>query len=298
MSYFADVTITDEYGQGVELTAMNEMRIVEPIRLVGSTFEGTTIDANFWTTSVANSATASQSNNKMTLASGTNSAGSSTVQSVATSRYTGGSQHRYRGQIRLGDTGTANNIRRWGCFDANNGAFFQLNGSVLSVVTRKSTVDTVVASGSWNTGTTYVPTLTNATTYEIYYTSKSVFFVINDHKVHTVSSTTDTWSDSNNFPIRGENTNSGNTTDVSIEFWAHTMYRLGKIHTESRYKYVHGAATTLCKRSAGRINNVVINANSGTTITLYDDGAGGTTNAFAIIQPNQIGTLTYDCSFF
>lgn len=42
------------------------------------------------------------------------------------------------------DAGRANNIRRWGYFDANNGLFFELNGTSFNVVIRSSTTGSVV----------------------------------------------------------------------------------------------------------------------------------------------------------
>lgn len=47
-------------------------------------------------------------------------------------------------------TPTTNVIRRVGCFDADNGLFFELNDSTLYVVVRKSGVDTKVAQSAWN----------------------------------------------------------------------------------------------------------------------------------------------------
>lgn len=52
--------------------------------------------------------------------------------------------------LALGDTGKANNTRRWGYFDANNGLFWELNGTTLNVVIRNAGVDTKVAKASWN----------------------------------------------------------------------------------------------------------------------------------------------------
>jgi hypothetical protein len=49
-----------------------------------------------------------------------------------------------------GDVGRFNNVRRWGYFDANNGIFFELNGTTLYAVLRNAGVDTKVASTSWN----------------------------------------------------------------------------------------------------------------------------------------------------
>ena len=43
-----------------------------------------------------------------------------------------------------GDTGKANNVRRWGAFDSENGIFFELNGTTLNAVIRNSRTGTVV----------------------------------------------------------------------------------------------------------------------------------------------------------
>jgi hypothetical protein len=52
------------------------------------------------------------------------------------------------------DTGVVGNVRRWGMYDDEDGVFFELSGSLLSVVLRSSTsgttVDTKVQQSDWN----------------------------------------------------------------------------------------------------------------------------------------------------
>lgn len=56
--------------------------------------------------------------------------------------------------IGCGDSGKANNVRRWGAFDSDDGFFFSLEGTTLYAVIRSSTsgsiVETKVPSTSWN----------------------------------------------------------------------------------------------------------------------------------------------------
>lgn len=54
----------------------------------------------------------------------------------------------------LGDTGKANNTRRWGYFDQNDGVFFEMQGTTFNIVLRSSTsgsvVETRVPQNQWN----------------------------------------------------------------------------------------------------------------------------------------------------
>lgn len=132
MSVFKKTQLNDQYAFIAECTPMDELRVAEATRIVGTTFEGTTIDTNFWTSTPTNSATIAQANNQMLLSSGTNSAGSAILQSVRKARYIGSVSNRFRAQIALGDTGVASNTRRWGMFDGTDGAYFELAGTTLS----------------------------------------------------------------------------------------------------------------------------------------------------------------------
>jgi hypothetical protein len=73
----------DEYGWSAENTPMGDMRIVEPFRLVGATFEGTTIDANYWTTASTDAPAAiAQANAQLLMTSGTANGATVTAYSV------------------------------------------------------------------------------------------------------------------------------------------------------------------------------------------------------------------------
>lgn len=279
MSVFGQ--LRDQYGFSVEATPMDELRVIEPVRLVGTTFEGATLDTNFWTSTLAGSGTATVGSGMLSLATTTTSGSSAVIQSIRNARYTGGSSNRFKAQIRLGNTTTTNNVRRWGAFTTgagSNGCFFEESNGALSIVTRKNNSDTPVASASWNKNTT-VPTLTNVNSFEIYWTNKSVYFTINGVLVHTVTTTTATWSDSKNFPVRIENKNTGVGTAETIEVWTATISKLGKIKSEMIYKYVSGAATTVCKLSQGKLHKIIHGGSAASTITVYDN----TTNSAPVI---------------
>ena len=279
----------DQYGFVVENTPMDEMRAVTPVRLAGATFIGTTVDPNFWTQAqTGTGAGSAQANGALTVSSGTDATGTASIQSIVRARYTGGSANRFRAQIQLGDTGNANNIRRWGMFDGTDGAYFELNGTTLNIVTLKTGTPTRVASSSWNASTT-VPTLTDCQSYEIYITNKTVYFVIAGVLKHTATFSTTTWADTTNLPVRIDSTNSAGTTSYTITARVATIYRLGQLETSPRYNHISTATTTILKYGAGMLHNVILNNPTNNTITIYDNtSAAGT--VIAIINPGSSAT--------
>jgi len=304
MSYFKKIQLTDVYGFGVENTPMDEQRVVEPVRLVGTTFEGTTLDTNFWTATLGANGTAAVASGMISLATTADSGSSAVVQSVRFGRYIAGTANRFRAQIRLGDVTTTNNVRRWGCFSTgagSNGAFFEEANGALSIVTRKNNSDTPVASASWN-GSTTVPTLTNVNTFEIYFTNKKVYFTINGTLVHTITATTATWSDSKSFPIRLENTNTGVGTVETLECWVVSISRLGKIKSEVTYKYITTAATTVCKYSQGKIHKILLSGSGANVVTVVDNITGSTPVIATINGQNNVPQIidfgADGCPFF
>ena len=299
MTIFKTTQIKDQYGFAAENTPMDELRAVSPVRLVGSTFVGTTIDPNFWTAAqTGTGAGTTQANGAVTIASGTSNTGTASLQTVRRARYNGGSSNRFRGQIQLADTGNANNIRQWGMFDGTDGACFELNGTTVNIVTWKTGTPTRVASTSWNNNTT-VPTITEINSYEIYVTNAKVYFVISGVLKHTVSATAATWTDTINLPVRITSTNSAGTTSYEITARVATIYRLGELQTNSTYFHGTTAATTILKYGAGMLHHITLSNPVGTLISIYD-GLSAAGNVIAIIstpaQANPV-TLNYNLPF-
>ena len=213
---------------------------------------------------------------------------------------------RLRGTLQL-DAGTANNTRRWGIgYGASlptitDGAWFQMSGTTFSVVTMKGGLATTVNSGSFNglLGGTYSPD-TNIHTYEIYYTSSYVYFVVGELILHTVHATAATWTSTMGFHAFFDNKNSGTATSVTLAARVFTLYRLGRSETEALHVNIHGAnAGTVLRNGPGRLHSVIINAAAtGTSISLYD--ATSATNPIAIISPgtNSMGSYNYHLNYY
>jgi hypothetical protein len=283
--------MSDAYGFEVENTPIGEMRVVQPIRLVGTQFEGT-LDTNFWTAAVANAATVANSSASMVLTSGTNTAGSAKLYSVRRARYIATEANGYRAVIQLGDTGIASNTRKWGvAFGATmptltDGAYYQLSGTTFSIVTLKNGSPTAVNSGSFNgtNGLTYTPT-TNATVYEIYWTNSRVYFSVGGILLHTVIASASTWADTMSHYVYMDNINSGNSTSVTLTARAATIRRLGGLMAQPSSKYqagTTGAGGTVCKRVPGNLHELLISGVvNNAVVTLYDNTADSGTILFS-----------------
>jgi hypothetical protein len=299
MTYWPQTQLKDQYGFVSELTPMDEVRVVTPVRLVGSTFVGTTLDTNFWVAEQLSGATVTQVSGSIAFATSGVANSWASLRSVRLARYVGSSSNRYRAQVQLGDTGTTNNTRKWGAFTTTDGAYFKIVNTTVSVCTLRFGVETAVASASWN-GSTTVPTLTNVNTYEIYWTNAKVYFVIGGVLVHTVSASTATWTTTTTLPLRTENYNTaGSTTAVRMEVRVATITRLGNLETEPKYYHFTSANTYIMKYGPGKLHHVTLNNAAGTLITIYDNvSAAGDTIAI-INTPAQANpvTLQYGIAF-
>lgn len=296
MSYWNEIKLSDTYGFQVENTPMGEQRVIEPVRLVGSTFEGSVWNPIFYTTGATGTGAAvTLGGGWAVLSAGTTSAGTATLQSVRKARYTGASSNRYRAQINMSALVATNHINRWGAFDGANGCFFQTSGTTWSVVTRSNSADTVVNSSSWSDSTT-TPTETNCNSYEIYWTNKSVYFAINDVLVHKKTATTIPWSQSKSFPTRAESINQSGTTNYNLNIWVATISRLGKLETDPMYNYISGTSTNLLKSGAGNLHSIIVTDNVG-TLTIYDSLTAGGTQIAVIDAAKVIGSIEFHVPF-
>jgi hypothetical protein len=293
MSYWNQIQLNDNYGWIVENSPMGEQRITEVNRLVGASFHNGTLDPNFWN-SYTTGGTITQASGQCMVYSGTGTTTSAFLKSVRKARYTGGSCNRYRAQVVFNLTGTTN-IRRFGCYDEQDGAFFELSGNTLYSVYRNNLVDTKVISSSWNSNTT-IPTLTNVNTYEIYYTNKKIYYVVNDILMHTTTMTTLPWSKTKNFNCSAESINLSGTISYGINIWVSTICRLGPIETAPIYKYINTNTTTILKYGAGQLHQIIVTDNVG-TIDIYDNTSGSGTLIASLDAAKILGNIDFHVPF-
>jgi hypothetical protein len=173
-------------------------------------------------------------------------------------------------------------------------------------MSRKNSVDSTVSNGSFNGlyGTGYVLD-SSVNTYEIYWTNKKAYYLINDELLHTLNASTTPSVSTPSLPCRAEcNNGSGNTANNSLVIRSLTINRLGEAESAPIYAYaaVMSASVVVLKYSSGRLHRVIINQLSGNNadrLTLYDGTSA--TNTFAIFNTNQvasIGAITYGLDFY
>jgi len=260
-----------------KIDPMRQMAVVEPVRLVGTSFTGTTKDTNFWEELAGGGIGAGTNGSvaqagQITLSSGTKTDAYTEYKSIRRARYVTGSANFFRSVIRLPDAGQATNIRRWGAFTTatrvpTDGAWFQLNGTDLGIAyVKNGGAPTVV------TATDIALTKdTNAHAYEIWWTNSKIWFFVDDVLKHTVSATTAPWSYMGAFNTTLQNINSGNITSVDLECRAASIYRFGHIATSPTFKNITTGGgyplTTVCKYGAGVLMAISVNSPTATSNT-------------------------------
>lgn len=293
---------------GVMSTPYNAMRVTESNRLAGALFgDSVVFDTNFWGSTAVGTGTIIPGGGQATLQTGATAASSGTLISVRNARYVAAHGNFYRAVLRIPSTGGTCR-RRWGAYTSSDGFYFEYDGTTLSVVARKnSVVQASASSGSFNGDQGTVYTLDgNAHTFEVYWTNKSAWFLIDDAIIHKLTGSTATLTSTITLPVAAEVANLGaTTTNNQLEVRTASINRLGPLATENIYKYINSATTTVCKYGAGRLHRVILNApnSQAQNISIYDS-TGGTTSPIALlVLPNINNQVTppsieFNCPFF
>ncbi len=295
------VKLYDAHADPIEASQVRDLRTNQPYRLVGSVFEGTTLDTSFWTgTATTTAATVTQVSGAVTIASGTANSGFSQLQSVRKARFIFAHPHISRFALRIPTVVVALNTRRWGAFSTTSaptptdGFWFELSAAgVLSVNTRNAggTINSV-ASGSFNGegGPSYTLD-TNVHAFEIHYYVMGVEWLIDQIRIHTTVPTTANLSSLYTLPatVNSENGASG-VTSGTIEVWATNIVREGRDQTAPiTYTFANGqtAGVTL-KRGPGELHAMSLGqATNNATIIVYDNTTAAAPVLATWVVPNN-----------
>lgn len=293
--------ITAEHtGFTAFVSPMRGLRTVQSTRLVGASFEGTTVDTAFWTVGTNTGATVAQANSQVVVtSSGTNS--SATMTSVRRGRYLSSNSNYARLVVRIPTLGEQGNTRRWGAFDTDNGIFFQYASGVFGIVRRKNGADTVIANGDFNGDAASYSLDTNVHTYEIHWTNSAAWFYVDNTLIHTWRFSTETMCATMSLRMGLESTNNASgTAAASIECRVSSLARLGPAHARPRSFYTNTANTFVLKRSPGSLDRVIVGTRGtgGATVSFYDNVTGSGTPMFVLDGVNSLGAIDLDIDFF
>jgi len=287
MTYFSEVKIVDGYGNKVEATLLDQLKVTESRRVAGGVFNSTTLDSNYFTSTVGANGTATVTGSVLAVTTTTDSGSNAAVTTSSLARHVSGNSYYFRSAVIIEDVGAANNVRFWGAATGvvpTDGYWFRLSGTTFSIVTMNSSNPTVVSSGSFNGASTTYALDTNYHTYEIYYTTSKVLFVIDGVLIHTVRATTASIVGIRHLKPTISNVNTGVGSAVTISSMFLTINKLGVENSQAKFLHVNGAnAGVLLKRGPGNLRDVLVNASAnGSTVSIYD--ALSATNAIALLS--------------
>jgi hypothetical protein len=274
------------FNRDLIISPMGAQKTAEVTKLVGSAISGSTIDTNFWTVTGTGSVNQTVVPGSFELTTNGVNGGTTKIVSNRSARYIAGQSNVFRTQLRCPAV-TGSSTRRWGAYSTTDGFFFLHDGTTLSLVCRSNSSDAnIIASGSFNgtIGSTYTVDI-NAHTYEIYWTTKNAYFIVDGYLLHTFTGAVAPLVQTPSLPIGLENNNTaGNSSTNLMYVRSASISRLGPLNTESFYKYIAGAAATVCKRGPGRLLRVIINnPNAAAQTVTIDDAESATTPTIATL---------------
>jgi hypothetical protein len=201
--------ISDELGRHVGVTGQSELLISPVYRLVGTSFNNSYYDTNFWTSGGTNGGSVIFDGDAL-ISTSTNAAGSASLSSVRSARFVPGSANLFRGSARLTTPPIADNLRRFGAYDNADGFFFQVSGTTFGVGYRKNSGDTIVENGSFNGNLgEQVAIDTSVFNLSIEYGTNSVVWYLNGEFLHKINVSTETLVETLTLPIKTDSVNVG-----------------------------------------------------------------------------------------
>jgi hypothetical protein len=285
-------------GRHVWVNPTNELAVSPVYRMVGTAFDNTTKDPNFWTETVVNGSVV-QDGGVVTLQTSAAINSSAKYVTVRKARFVPGSAQLLTAGMAMTAAPVAGNTRRVGAYDTNNGYFMQVAGTTFSVGTRKAAADTLVSTGSFNgnLGLSWSPSLDTFYKVQIEFTPLAVIYYINGTRLHSIQSAG--LSDTLTLPITFENINTTNDTDIDLQCVGAYIARQGELQTNPTYYHISGnAATHILKYGAGVLHKIVFNNTSGTSITIYDNtSAAAPVMGIITTTSNIIGSQDYNAPF-
>ena len=309
MTYFNSITIHGAQNQNrfVWVNPTGEVNISPVYRLVGTAFEGSTLDSNFWLDDgCLRGGTVSLTNGEVKLLTNTTANGLSILKSVRKGRFVAGSAMLFEGAFSFTSEAVANNNRRFGSYtldielNVDNGFYFQMLGTSFSVGYSKEGSTTSIETGSFNgnKGNSWEPDADTYYKFSIEYSPMGIFWYVDNELLHKVRKSNSSAYMTLPITIENENTNEITTANELGCIGAY-IARQGELKTNPTYKYIGVDGTTVCKYSAGTLHCINVLDNAG-NIIIYDNSAASGTiicNIDASQGSEPLGTMLFDAPF-
>ena len=260
--------IIDSQGNRALVGKNWELRAAKIVRLLWSWFVATTLDTNYWTTTLVNWGTVTLWQTIANVTTNTTSWWSATLETVKPALFNAITSNRFHGHF-LCDFGILWNNREIGVGDASNGLFFAFKNTSFGIIIRKAGTDRFIPYDKFNK---FVLTIDNKFhALDIEYSNFEIDFFIDDKLVHKETITTTSLIASLQLKIRIKNTNNtGVITNVNIQATGVSVYRIGEIESAPVYLNIVWAGTNTLKLNAGILRAIMINSGAWTSATVYD----------------------------